>query len=91
MRRSVPHPFGPYRDPLNFDGERWARVPRTFIDCTSPAYPTISAMRERVRTMPGFAVIEMKTGHCPMVSEPMALVGHLLAIAATAPTRRSTA
>jgi pimeloyl-ACP methyl ester carboxylesterase len=81
LRRQVPHPFGPYRDPLPFDAERWARVPRTFIDCHQPAYPTIAAMRERVRQLPGFAVIEMATGHCPMVSEPQALVGHLLALA----------
>jgi hypothetical protein len=81
LRRQVLHPFGPYRDPLPFDAERWARVPRTFIDCHQPAYPTIAAMRERVRQLPGFAVIEMVTGHCPMVSEPQTLVAHLLAIA----------
>jgi pimeloyl-ACP methyl ester carboxylesterase len=54
LRRQVPHPFGPYREPLPFDGDRWASVPRAFIDCTQPAYPTIAAMRERVRQMPGF-------------------------------------
>jgi pimeloyl-ACP methyl ester carboxylesterase len=81
MRRQVPHPFGPYRDPLQFDAERWARVPRTFIDCHQPAYPTIAAMRQRVRQLPNFGVIEMATGHCPMVSEPQALAAHLLAIA----------
>ncbi|HSI56192.1 MAG TPA: alpha/beta hydrolase [Ideonella sp.] len=81
LRRQVPHPFGPYREPLPFDGERWAAVPRTFIDCQQPAYPTIAAMRERVRQMPGFTVLEMATGHCPMVSAPEALVEHLLAIA----------
>ncbi len=74
LRRQVPHPFGPYREPLPFDGARWASVPRAFIDCTQPAYPTIAAMRERVRQMPGFEVFEMPTGHCPMVSEPQALV-----------------
>ncbi|MBK6853376.1 MAG: alpha/beta hydrolase [Burkholderiales bacterium] len=81
LRRQVPHPFGPYRDPLPFDGDRWAAVPRSFIDCTAPAYPTIATMRERVRRLPGFDVIEMATGHCPMVTEPVALVGHLLALA----------
>lgn len=84
LRRQVPHPFGPYREPLPFDGERWARLPRTFIDCNQPAYPTIAAMRQRVRTMPGFDVVEIKTGHCAMVTEPAALVQHLLAAAAKA-------
>ena len=81
LRRQVAHPFGPYRDPLHFDGERWAALPRSFIDCVQPAYPTIAAMRQRVRSLPGFRVLEMQTGHCPMVSEPAALVQHLLAAA----------
>jgi pimeloyl-ACP methyl ester carboxylesterase len=83
MRRQVPHPFGPYRDPLAFDGDRVAAVPRTFIDCNAPAYPTIAAMRVRARQTPGMQIIEMATGHCPMVSDPAGLVQHLLAIAAS--------
>jgi pimeloyl-ACP methyl ester carboxylesterase len=85
LRRQVPHPFGPYRDPLHFDGARWAALPRTFIDCTQPAYPTIAAMRLRVREMPGFHVVEMKTGHCPMVTEPQALAALLLRAASAEP------
>jgi pimeloyl-ACP methyl ester carboxylesterase len=81
LRRQVPHPFGPYRDPLQFDGARWAALPRTFIDCTQPAYPTIAAMRQRVRQLPGFKVVELATGHCPMVTAPEALVRLLLAAA----------
>jgi hypothetical protein len=70
-----------YRVPLHFDGARWAAVPRTFIDCTRPAYPTIDAMRARVRSQPGWRVVEIATGHCPMVSTPAELVAHLLAAA----------
>ena len=81
-RRQVPHPFGPYRDPLHFNGDRWGQLPRSFIDCVQPAYASIAAMRERVRAMPGLKVIEMQTGHCPMVTEPQLLVQHLLALAA---------
>ncbi|MGY0196860.1 alpha/beta fold hydrolase [Leptothrix sp. BB-4] len=82
MRRQVPHPFGPYRDPLAFDGARWAALPRLFIDCHAPAYPTIAAMRTRVRELPGFEVRELATGHCPMVTEPAALAAELLRFAA---------
>ena len=80
-RRHVPHPFGPYREPLPFDGARWAQLPRAFIDCKQPAYPTIAAMRERVRRMPGFEVFEMATGHFPMVSQPQQLTALLLRLA----------
>ncbi len=81
LRRQVPHPFGMYRVPLHFDGERWARVPRTFIDCHAPAYVTIDATRKRVRTQAGWRVVELATGHCPMVSAPQALTRILLDLA----------
>jgi hypothetical protein len=72
--------------PLHFDGERWARVPRLFIDCNRPAYPTIDAMRKRVREQTGWRIAEIATGHCPMVSEAAALV-RLLEEAVTRPNR----
>jgi hypothetical protein len=80
LRRQVPHPFGMYRVPLHFDGDRWARLPRTFVDCTSPAYPTIDAMRARVRSQPGWRIVTIETGHCPMVTTPGALVDALLGV-----------
>jgi hypothetical protein len=81
LRRQVPHPFGMYHVPLQFDGERWARVPRTFIDCNRLAYVTIDAMRARVRSQPGWRVAEIATSHCPMVSAPEVLLDTLLACA----------
>ena len=78
QRRHVPHPFGVYHDPLHFDEARWARVPRTFIDCPSPALATIDAFRRRVREQPGWQLREIATGHFPMVSTPQALVELLL-------------
>lgn len=56
--------------------------PHSIIDCTASGYPTIEAMRQRVRTLPGFDVITMQTGHCPIVTEPALLAQHLLRIAA---------
>jgi len=78
LRRQVPHPFGPYREPLAYDGARMATVPRSFIDCNAPAYPTIEPMRRRVRELPGWRVHVLPTGHCPMVSMPEAFTGLLL-------------
>jgi pimeloyl-ACP methyl ester carboxylesterase len=79
-RRHVPHPFGMYRVPLHFDGARWAARPRLFIDCNRPAYPTIDAMRTRVREQPGWRIVELATGHFPMVSTPDALLDVLLTL-----------
>lgn len=79
LRRQVPHPFGPYREPLDYDAARWASLPRTFIDCNAPAFPTIEPMRRRVRELPGWRVQVLPTGHCPMVSVPEAFTAMLLA------------
>lgn len=84
LRRQVPHPFGMYLEPVRFDPARLAALPRLFVDCTRPALPTIDASRRLVREQPGWRVVEIATGHCPMVSAPQALARHLLAFAAAA-------
>ena len=77
-RRMTPQPFSLYREPLNFDGARVDDVPRTFIDCHSPAAPNLDPMRRRVRSEPGWSVIEIATGHDVMISAPSHLVDALL-------------
>ena len=70
-----------YDTPLQFDAARVAALPRTFIDCTSPALATIAPMRERVRAEPGWSVVEIATGHDAMISAPKALLDVLLGLA----------
>ncbi len=85
-RRQTPHPGHTYEAPLDFDVHRVASVPHTFINCTAPALATIDAIRPRVVSpafwdgawLPGSRVLEMRTGHDPMVSAPEALAGLLL-------------
>lgn len=85
-RRQTPHPGGPYTHALDFDPRRVASVPRTFINCTQPPLATIEVSRRRMLDpdfwggawLPGSRVLEMQTGHDPMVSDPQGLVQHLL-------------
>jgi pimeloyl-ACP methyl ester carboxylesterase len=85
-RRQTRHPGGPYTQVLDFDPQRVARVPRTFVNCTEPPLGTIEVSRLRMRDprfwggawLPGSNVVEMKTGHDPMVSDPHGLVDVLL-------------
>lgn len=88
LRRQGPHPFGAYREPLHYDAQRLARVPRAFIDCVAPAYPTIAPMRRRVRELPGFQVVEMATGHYPHIQAPAEFAARLCAIVAAADAAR---
>lgn len=86
QRRQTPHPGHTYRMPLNFDMQRVASVARTYVNCTEPALPTIEPSRLRVKD-PGFwdgawapraRVLELPTGHDPMISEPAALTRILM-------------
>jgi pimeloyl-ACP methyl ester carboxylesterase len=86
-RRQTPHPGHTYQAPLQFDAGRVASVPRTFIDCVKPKLGTIDSIRPRVRDANfwdgawqgggGIRIVEMQTGHDPMVSAPQEL-GRLL-------------
>jgi pimeloyl-ACP methyl ester carboxylesterase len=67
-RRQRPHPGAVYDDAMHFDEARVAGLSRTFVDCTSPALPAIERSRQRVRSEPGWQVVELATGHDPMIS-----------------------
>jgi len=79
-RRQTPQPFRLYQEPLHFDPALVWSIPHTFVDCTDPPLPTIDAARQRARREPGWQVLEMATGHDPMVSAPLALADLLLGI-----------
>jgi hypothetical protein len=63
-------------------------VPRTFINCTAPPLGTTNVSRLRMLDpkfwdgawLPGSQVVEMATGHDPMISDPDGLLTHLLGI-----------
>jgi pimeloyl-ACP methyl ester carboxylesterase len=85
-RRQTPHPGEPYTHALQFDPQRVAQVPRTFIDCNTPPLATIDVIRQRVRRadywsgvwQPDASIVELATGHDPMISAPQALSDILL-------------
>ena len=88
QRRQTPHPGHTYQAPLQFDPQRVAAVPRTFVDCVNPRLGTIDSIRPRVRDANfwdgawmgggGARVLELDTGHDPMVSDPAGLTRILL-------------
>lgn len=89
-RRQTPHPGNTYQAPLDFDVQRVAAIPRTFVNCTQPALATIEPSRLRVKDakfwdgawLPNSKIVEIKTGHDPMISEPAALTKILIDCAA---------
>jgi pimeloyl-ACP methyl ester carboxylesterase len=91
-RRQTPHPGHTYAAPLDFDTRRVAAVPRTFVSCVQPALATIDAIRPRMADPQfwdgawqgggGARVVELKTGHDPMITAPEDLTRILLECAA---------
>ena len=89
-RRQTPHPGNTYQAPLDFDVQRVAAIPRTFVNCTQPALATIDPSRLRVKDpkfwvgawLPNSKIVELKTGHDPMISDPAGLTRILLDCAA---------
>ncbi len=91
QRRQTPHPGHTYTAPLEFDPQRVASVPRTFVSCIAPALATIDSIRPRMadagfwsgawRSGGGARLVELQTGHDPMVSAPQELVEVLLSAA----------
>lgn len=89
-RRQTPHPGNTYQAPLDFDVQRVAAIPRTFVNCTQPALATIEPSRLRVKDpkfwdgawLPNSKIVELKTGHDPMISDPAGLTRILLDCAA---------
>ncbi len=85
-RRQTPHPGNTYQAPLDFDIQRVAAIPRTFVNCTQPALATIEPSRLRVKDakfwdgawLPNSKIVDIQTGHDPMISEPAALTQILL-------------
>ena len=90
-RRQTPHPGHTYEAVLAFDPERVASLPRTFVNCVRPALGTIDAIRPRLKDPQfwngawlgggGVQVVDLPTGHDPMITSPQALVASLLALA----------
>ena len=91
-RRQTPHPGHTYEAPLDFDPHQVATVARTFESSTQPALATIDAIRPRMADPQfwgsawqgggGARVVELATGHDPMISAPQELTRILLECAA---------
>jgi pimeloyl-ACP methyl ester carboxylesterase len=85
-RRQTPQPGNTYWSPLEFDVNRVAAIPRTFVSCIQPALATIEPSRLRAKDpkfwegawLPNSRFIELKSGHDPMISEPAKLAKILL-------------
>jgi pimeloyl-ACP methyl ester carboxylesterase len=73
LRRLTPHPFATYITPLQYDKDRWEKIPRTYVQCTAPHHPALGASQAKLRANPRWRWIEFASGHDAMVSHPVEL------------------
>lgn len=81
MRRLTPHPLKTYEDRLRLKHAFGGGVPKTYITCTDPIYPSLSSSRVRVYDDPAWTRREIATGHDAMVTAPALLAVMLIEIA----------
>jgi len=73
------HPFLCFTQPIRLrNPEALARLPKTFIQCSSPATGTFDQFAARYRGDPAWRFHELKTGHDAMILVPEALAAILL-------------
>ncbi|MCL2316124.1 MAG: alpha/beta hydrolase [Actinomycetia bacterium] len=79
--RAVPHPAGACREPITLHDPRRNRVPTTLICCSIPGHvvrdmttagvPMFAALRD----LADLTLVDLPTGHWPMLSRPVDLAG----------------
>lgn len=67
-RRLTPHPYAPFEQKVKWGCPLGNGLPKSYVDCTSPALAALAEMKPRNRS--GWDFIELKTGHDLMVSAP---------------------
>jgi pimeloyl-ACP methyl ester carboxylesterase len=72
--REVRHPYGTMAQPIRLTNEAaLARIPKTFVYCSSPATGSFDAFAAKYRNDPAWRFHELKTGHDAMILMPEAV------------------
>jgi pimeloyl-ACP methyl ester carboxylesterase len=79
-RRLTPQPHGPYEGKVRV-GEAYAKLAKTFIDCSKPALASIEPYRKATRNDSAWRYVDLPTGHDAMVTAPGPLTDILLGLA----------
>jgi len=77
--RETRHPYLGFTQPIRLANEAaLARLPRTFIYCSSPATGSFDHFAAKYRNDPAWRYLELKTGHDAMILVPDELAAILL-------------
>jgi pimeloyl-ACP methyl ester carboxylesterase len=80
--RETRHPFHAFSQPIRLGNEAaLARLPKTFIYCSSPATGSFDRFATKYRSDPSWLFFELKTGHDAMILVPDQLTAILRQLA----------
>ena len=69
--REVRHPYRTMTQPIRLQNpSALARLPKTFVYCSSPATGSFDAFAARYRKDPAWRFHELQTGHDAMILQP---------------------
>jgi len=69
--RETRHPFKTFTQPVRIaDAAAWAKLPKTFVYCSSPATGTFDQFAAKYRNDPAWRYHELKCGHDAMILLP---------------------
>ena len=69
-RRLMPQAYATFIQPLTLAQGGGARLPRSFVYCSSPPSGSFGQFAERLRHDPAWRFYELKTGHDCMITDP---------------------
>ena len=77
--REVRHPYATMTQPVRLSNETaLARIPKTFVYCSSPATGTFDQFAAKARNDRAWRFHELRTGHDAMLLQPEAVANILL-------------
>ena len=77
--REVPHSLASQAQPIRLANEpALAKIPKTFVHCTSPATGSFEQFARKYRDAPGWRFHEIASGHDAMLLQPRATADILL-------------
>lgn len=81
VRHMTPQPFSTFTAPIRLANPLGNGLSVTYIRCTDPAYAPMAASAARAKATPGWAYVELATGHDAMVTAPAELAAILAGLA----------
>lgn len=81
LDRWRPEPLGPLRTPLALTDDRFGRIPRAYVRCLEDRVVPLASQERMCRITVCDRVVDMQSGHLPLLSAPAELAGHLCRLA----------